>query len=167
MTKRDFFRLVIKLFGLYSMILALFSFLPSNVSNLFIYKDEYWMVALVLLSLLFVVSLFMILLFKTDFIIDKLGLEKGFDDDKIILGNLKNEQIFKFGIIVIGGFLIIDYFPAVVFDIINIFKTKASNYSIIGQEVNYFNFSVGIINIIIGLFFITNYKSISSYLDKK
>ena len=167
MTKRDFFRLVIKLFGLYSIVLSLFSILPSNISNLFIYKDEFWMIALILGSTIFVISLFLILLFKTDFIIEKLDLEKGFDDDVIILGDFKNEQIFKLGIIVIGGFLIIDYFPSVTFDVINIFKTKASNYTILGQEVDYYNFTVGVVNIIIGLLFITNYKNISSYLDKK
>lgn len=99
--------------------------------------------------------------------IEKLALEKGFDDDKIILGDFKNEQIFKLGIIVIGGFLVIDYFPSVIFEVINIFKTKASNYTIYGQEVDYYNFSIGVVNIIIGLLFITNYKTISSYLDKK
>ena len=167
MTKRDFFRLIIKLFGLYSMILTLFTFLPSNISNVLIYKEEIWLVFIILGSILLAIALFLILLFKTDFIIDKLGLDKGFDDDKIILGEFKNEQIFKFAIILIGGFLILDYFPNVLFEMINIFKTKSSSNSIYGYEVDYFNFIVGIINIMIGLIFITNYKHISSFLDKK
>lgn len=167
MTKRDFFRLIIKLFGLYSMILTLFTFLPSNISNVLIYKEEIWFVFIILGSILLAIALFLILLFKTDFIIDKLGLDKGFDDDKIILGEFKNEQIFKFAIILIGGFLILDYFPNVLFEMINIFKTKSSSNSIYGYEVDYFNFIVGIINIMIGLIFITNYKHISSFLDKK
>ena len=167
MTKRDFFRLIIKLFGLYSMILTLFTFLPSNISNVLIYKEEICFVFIILGSILLAIALFLILLFKTDFIIDKLGLDKGFDDDKIILGEFKNEQIFKFAIILIGGFLILDYFPNVLFEMINIFKTKSSSNSIYGYEVDYFNFIVGIINIMIGLIFITNYKHISSFLDKK
>ena len=167
MTKRDFFRLIIKLFGLYSMILTLFIFLPSNISNVLIYKEEIWFVFIILGSILLAIALFLILLFKTDFIIDKLGLDKGFDDDKIILGEFNNEQIFKFAIILIGGFLILDYFPNVLFEMINIFKTKSSSNSIYGYEVDYFNFIVGIINIMIGLIFITNYKHISSFLDKK
>ena len=167
MTKRDFFRLIIKLFGLYSIILTLFTFLPSNISNVLIYKEEICFVFIILGSILLAIALFLILLFKTDFIIDKLGLDKGFDDDKIILGEFKNEQIFKFAIILIGGFLILDYFPNVLFEMINIFKTKSSSNSIYGYEVDYFNFIVGIINIMIGLIFITNYKHISSFLDKK
>ena len=149
------------------MILTLFTFLPSNISNVLIYKEEICFVFIILGSILLAIALFLILLFKTDFIIDKLGLDKGFDDDKIILGEFKNEQIFKFAIILIGGFLILDYFPNVLFEMINIFKTKSSSNSIYGYEVDYFNFIVGIINIMIGLIFITNYKHISSFLDKK
>ncbi len=152
---------------MYSMILTLFTFLPSNISNVLMYKEEIWFVFIILGSILLTMALFLILLFKTNFIIDKLSLDKGFDDDKIILGEFKNEQIFKFAIILIGGFLIVDNFPNVLFEMINIFKTKSSSNSIYGYEVDYFSFIVGIINVIIGLFLVTNYKSISGYLDKK
>jgi hypothetical protein len=167
MTKRDFFRIIIKVFGLYSMLLALFTFLPSNVSNVIIYKDEIWMILTILGSILLIVALFLILLFKSDFIIDKLGLDKGFDDDKLIFGDFKNEQIFKLAILLIAGFMIIDNVPNFLFEVINIFKYKVSNKPIYGYEVNYFNFFSSIVNIIIGLVFINNSKSISSYLDKK
>jgi magnesium-transporting ATPase (P-type) len=159
--------MIIKIFGLYSIILSLFSFLPSNITNIFIYKDEIWMLLVIFGTVLLSIALFLILIFKSDFIIDKLGLDKGFDDDKLIFGDFKNEQIFKLSIILIGGFLIVDYFPRVLFEMINIFKTKSSSNSIYGHEVDYFGFIVGIVNIIIGLFFITNYKSIAAYLDKK
>lgn len=167
MTKRDFFRIIIKLFGLYSMILTLFTFFPRNIAHINFFSEEIWMFFAVLGSMFLTVALFLILLFKTDFIIDKLGLDKGYDENIIILGDFKNEQLFKFAIILIGGFLIVDNFPRVLFEMINIFKTKSSNNSIYGYEVDYFNFIVGIINVIIGLFLITNYKPISGYLDRK
>jgi uncharacterized membrane protein len=167
MTKRDFFRMIIKLFGLYSTVISLFTVLPSSLTNFSIFKDDFGMLLVIIGSVLTIVSLFLILLFKSDFIIDKLGLDKGFDDDKIILGDLKNEQIFKFAIHLIGGFLIVDYFPKVIFELLNVFKKESSSNAIMGFAVNYFNLIVGIINIIIGLLFITNYKAISNYLDKK
>ena len=68
----------------------------------------------------------MILLFKTDFIIDILKLDKGFDEEQINLGNLTNESIFKLALIIIGGFLIIDYTPTLLFDIVNAFKSKST-----------------------------------------
>ncbi|CAM3602270.1 hypothetical protein FLGE108171_05405 [Flavobacterium gelidilacus] len=167
MTKKDFFRIIIKLFGLYSMIISLFTFLPRNISTLSIYKEEIWMMFVILGSTLLMITFFLILLFKTDFIINKLSLDKGYDDDKIIFGNFNNEEIFKFAILLIGGFLLVDNFPRILFEIINIFKTKSSNNSIYGYEVDYFNFIVGIINFMLGLILITNYKQVSNFLDKK
>jgi hypothetical protein len=167
MTKRDFFRMIIKLFGLYSIVLAVFTFIPQNISNILIYKDEIWMMFVILGSILLVIALFYVLLLKTDFIIDKLELDKGFDDDKIVFGDFKNEQIFKLSILMIGLFLIIHYIPNFAFEAINVFKMRVSNNSIYGYEVDYFSFFTSIINIVIGFVFIINYKSISSFLDKK
>jgi hypothetical protein len=167
MTKRDFFRLVIKLFGLYSAILSIFTFIPQNISNIHVFKDEMWVMFVVIGSVFLIAALFFVLLFKADFIIDKLDLDKGFDDDKIVFGDFNNEHIFKLAIIIIGGFLIVDYVPNFAFEVINMFKMRVSNNSIYGYEVNYFNLFTSITNIIIGLFFITNYKRISSFLDKK
>ncbi|MCO6163608.1 hypothetical protein [Flavobacterium sp. NRK F7] len=167
MTKRDFFRLLIKIFGLYSLIITLFTFIPQNISNVFIYRDESWIQLVIVGSVILLLVLFYILLFKADYIIDKLELDKGFDTDTIVLGNFSNEQILKLAIILIGGFLLIDYFPNFLFEIIAIFKMKVSNHGIMGNEVNYFSFSTAIINLVLGLILITNYKRISLFLDKK
>lgn len=167
MTKRDFFRLLIKVFGLYSMILSLFTFLPQNFTNIYLLKEEIWMLFIGVGLVLLVFAFFFILLFKTDSIIDKLELDKGFDDDKIILGDFKDEQLFKLAILLVGSFLIIDYFPNFIFEIINIFKTKVSNYAIMGYEVDYFNLFTSILNLVLGFILITNYKAISLFLDKK
>lgn len=167
MTKRDFFRLLIKIFGLYSLIITLFTFIPQNISNVFIYSDESWIQLIIVGSVILLLVLFYILLFKADYIIDKLELDKGFDTDIIVLGNFSNEQILKLAIIVIGGFLLIDYFPNFLFEIITIFKMKVSNHGIMGNEVNYFSFSTAIINLVLGLILIINYKRISLFLDKK
>ncbi|NHN26886.1 hypothetical protein FIA58_014470 [Flavobacterium jejuense] len=167
MTKRDFFRLIIKIYGLYSLILSLFTFLPQNISNVVFYKDEIWVRLVIITSVFLMLTLFYILLFKTDYIIDKLDLDKGFDDDVIILGDFKNEQLLKLAILLIGGFLIVDYFPNFIFEAVNIFKMKATNYAILGTKIDYFNFSVSIVNVILGLLFITNYKTISNFLNKK
>lgn len=167
MTKRDFFRLIIKIYGLYSLVLSLFTFIPQNITNVVIYREQTGVRLIIITSIFLVLALFYILLFKTDYIINKLELDKGFDDDMIVLGNFNNEQIFKLAIILIGGFLIVDYFPNFVFEVVNIFKMKLSNIPIIGNEVDYFHFSVSIINIVLGLIFISNYKSISTFLDKK
>lgn len=147
------------------MLLAVFTVIPQNISNL-LFQFDIMMLLIILATTMISVGLFLVLLFKSDFIIDKLNLDKGFDDENIILGNLNNESIFKFALIIIGGFLIIDYTPNLLFEIINAFKLKATFSSIEGSSVNYFQISISAINILIGYLLITNYKSISAFLDK-
>jgi hypothetical protein len=166
MTKRDFFRILIKIFGLYSLILSIFTVIPQNISNV-LFQFDIMMLLVILASTMISVGMFLVLLFKSDFIIDKLKLDKGFDDNQIILGNLTNESILKLALIIIGGFLIIDYLPTVLFDLVNAFKTKSTFTSIEGNNVNYFDIVIGLVNILLGYLFITNYKSISQFLDKK
>jgi hypothetical protein len=167
MTKRDFFRILIKIFGLYSAVITLFSVVPQNISSLYFGDESTYVILWVLAVLGIVISLFLFLLFKSDYIIDKLKLDKGFDEEQIILGDLNNENVFKLALIIIGGFLVIDYTPNLLFDMVNAFKLKATYTSIEGTNVDYFQISIGIINVIIGYLFITNYKSIANYLNKK
>lgn len=165
MTKRDFFRVLIKIFGMYSLVLSIFTVIPQNISTI-LFQFDMMMLVIILASTMITLGLFLILLFKTDFIIDILKLDKGFDDEQINLGNLTNESIFKLALIIIGGFLIIDYTPTLLFDIVNAFKSKSTFSSIEGNSVNYFDIVVSVINILIGYLFIANYKSIAQFLNK-
>lgn len=166
MTKRDFFRLIIKIFGLYSLLLTVFTVIPNNISNL-LYQFDIRMIAVVLGITCITVGLFFILLFKTDSIITILKLDKGFDEEKMDIGNLNNQSILKLAILLIGGFLVLDYVPNFLFELVNAFKYKASEASSIeGYSVDYFGLSTGIINIVIGFLMVVNYKSIAQVLDK-
>lgn len=166
MTKKDFFRILIKVFGLYSLILSLFSFFPQNITNVYFSKDDFWMLFIIFTSFLLLITLFISLLFKTDFIIDKLKLTNSFDDDQIIIGNLDTLSIFKFAIILIGGLMIIDTFPKFLMDIINEFKLNVSNFPIKNYESNYFWFGVRFINLLFGYLLLTNCKSVAKFLNK-
>ncbi len=167
MTKRDFFRLIIKIFGLYSAVITIFSLIPQNISSLYFGDESYAIILWVVVVLALVFSLFLFLIFKTDFIIDALKLDKGFDDEVINFGNFNNENILKLSFIIIGGFLLIDYIPNFLFDLTNAFKSNATFTTIEGNSVDYFGLSVGAINIIIGYLLMSNYKSIARFLDRK
>ncbi len=166
MTKRDFFRIIIKIFGLYSLLLTLFTVVPNNISTLMFQFDGN-MIMMVLAIMFVTAGLFFVLLFRTDSIINFLKLDQGFDDEKIEIGNLNNQSILKLAIIIIGGFLVLDYIPNFLFDIVNAFKYKSDNYtSIEGHSVNYFALTTGAINIVIGFLLVMNYKSVAQFLDK-
>jgi hypothetical protein len=165
MTKRDFFKVLIKIFGLYSLVLTVFSIIPQNISNI-LFSFDFAMLLMVVASVLISIGLFVILLFKTDSIINLLKLDKGFDDELIHFGNLNNENILKLALLIIGGFLIIDHTPRFLLDAVNVFKYKINFSTIEGSKVNYYSLSFEALNILIGYLLITNYKSISKFIDK-
>src|SRR5690554_4101016 len=107
MTKRDFFKIIIKLLGLYAAILTLVTVLPNFISMVLLQTGftEIFIVSAVLI-ILFLFLRF--LLFKSNTIIDRLDLDKGFDDDRIELGNFKEGNILMLAIVILGGVLIIN-----------------------------------------------------------
>lgn len=166
MTKRDFFKLMIKLFGLYSGLMTLFTVIPNNIANL-LFQFNFSSLLFITILILVVVSFFLLLIFKTDFIIDKLKLDKGFDDEKIQFENLTNDSIVKFAVFLIGGFLIINHFPNFLNYSFQIFKIELQNTELGYGNVNYFNWIISAINILIGYLLITNYKAVAAFFDKK
>jgi len=165
MTKREFFILLIKVFGLYSAVATLFSGLPSNVLfgiNAEIEIVTYvWLVAVTFL----VAGLFWILIFKADKLVDLLKLEKGFSDERIELGNIKSQDIIKIGVFIIGGLLIIKSVPLLLNQLFGSFKGE-----IIGQEFSArdkFNLGVSVLNLLLGYLLFTNYDTIARRLNKK
>ncbi len=153
MTKKDFFILIIKLFGLYSIITALFVTLPSNFSFVFM---EIGLISIIYLVMILgiLIALFIFLIFKSHHVVRILKLEKGFDNDKIELGNLSTTEIVKIAIFIIGGFLIIDNIP------IFINQTFSAFYSDINSQNMTSNFNwnwiVNGLNILLGYLMITN-----------
>jgi hypothetical protein len=86
MTKRDFFRIMIKIFGLYMVISTIFLAIPGNISWIFMNIDLtgiIWITAVVIIIIL----LFLFLIYRPDKIIGWLRLDKGFDDNDIKIQN--------------------------------------------------------------------------------
>ncbi|WP_396167778.1 hypothetical protein [Flavobacterium sp.] len=165
MTKRDLFRVLIKIFGFYSGIITLFSIVPGYVSTLpndFIPMLFLFVFGMIFLSLLLVY----VLIFKTDFIIDKLKLDQGFDEDRIQFENLNNENLLKFAVLIIGGFLVLDYLPSFLNHTFQAFKTKIHSTENNIYTINYFNWISSGINLVLGYLLLTNFKRIASYFNK-
>ena len=161
MTKRDFFILIIKVFGLFSVVTSLFSVLPSNISFAMMDIDALSILWIVV-AIVVVVGLFVALIFKADKVVRLLKLDKGFDDEKIEIGNLKPTDIIKIGTFIIGGLLILDNIPAFLSHSLFAFKGD-----VIGLEYNSqdkFNWAVSGLNLIIGFLLLTNYDFIAKKL---
>ena len=112
MTKTDLFRILIKVFGLYSIVITVFSVIPT-IFGYPIYIEEalVWVLGSVFISATLFIALFVLLIFKADILIDWLGLSKGFDSDSFSAPYLNDKTIFKLAILIIGGITVLDSFP--------------------------------------------------------
>lgn len=158
MTKRDFFILIIKVFGLFSVVTSLFSGLPSNISFA-ITEIDALSILWIVMAIVIVVGLFVALIFKADKVVQLLKLDKGFDDEKIEIGNLKPTDIIRIGTFIIGGLLILDNIPAFLSHSLFAFKRNVVGLEYNSQEK--FHWAVSGLNLIIGFLLLTNYDFVA------
>jgi hypothetical protein len=171
MTNKDFFRLIIKIFGLYSVITIIFSVFPNNVSFVISQIDLTGIVWLIG-SLIVVILLFMFLIYKPDKIISWLRLDKGFDENRIDIQNFNSTNILKLAVIVIGGIIFIENIPAFLSNTLFAFKSWVGN-DFNGNVIkytslkDYIHWATSFLNILLGYFMLTNYNYISKILKEK
>ncbi|SDY08663.1 hypothetical protein SAMN05444411_1219 [Lutibacter oricola] len=169
---KDFFKLIIKLIGLYLTVQTVFSYIPTNLSYVissFEYGDFFKMTLITLIYSVIVVLIFLFVLFRADRIVDFLRLDKGFDNEKIEFGDFNNQNIMKLALILIGGIMIVSNLSEFLNFLFHAFKTSAEvsmfgNDGLTGEY--YFNWVVSGLNILIGYLLMTNFKSISKWLIK-
>lgn len=176
MTKRDFFILIIKIFGLYSIITSLFSVLPNNISFV-IQNIEIIGIIWLLATALIIIGLFYLLLTKADKISKLLKLENGFDEDRIDFNGLKSLDIIKFVVLIIGGLLFVENIPTFLSHTLFAFKSSIpqgfdqayENQGLLkyNRLEDYVYWISSAFNLIIGYLLIANFKKISNYLNKK
>lgn len=167
MTKRDFFRLVIKLIALNS-IIASFLAISSQFLNLHLaYNELLNILEIGFLSIIFLTLFIYLIITFTDKIIDFFKFDKGFDDDKIEINLFSNVLIIKLIIIFIGGTLIAQNFAQLFVDIVNIFKFQAYGNLILDKKPEMYWLHVRIVAIIFGIILLFNTHKIAKFLDKK
>ena len=165
MTKKDFFRVLIKIFALYGLLISAVSFinqlalLGQSINNIF------FLVAVIGSFSVALIFLYLVINF-TDNIISFLKLDSGFDDDKIVFGNLNNQSIYKIAIVLLAGFLMVDTFPRIILDLVNSFKILVSNNQLFNHDADYYWGIIRVFNLVIGYLLITNASKIAKFLDK-
>ena len=167
MTKKDFFRIIIKLFGLYWLVSTLFTTFPGYVSMIMMNVDAMQLIG-VSISAIVVILIFIFLVYKPDLIISWLKLDKGFDEDRIEFQNFGIESILKLGLIIIGGMLIIFNIPNFLSQAFFVFKLHVMNSSdviTLGQQ-SYYRWAINFLNLLLGYLMLTNYPALSKFLVK-
>jgi len=108
---------------------------------------------------LFILWLFV---FKTSWLIGKLSLEKGFEDEKIEL-NVQTSDILSIAIIVIGGIMLIDSLPKLCMQIFTFFQEK----SMFRESPKTALIILYFVKAILGYFLMTNSKPIVAFINKR
>lgn len=171
MEKRDFFIVLIKIFGLYSIIQVLFSVLPNNI--IFVITNiDFVGVVWIIATFLVVIGLWIILITKADKICAFLKLEKGFDEQRIDFGSLKSLDIIKIVVLIIGGFLLIENIPPLLSHTLFAFKSSVPRN--LGKSLlkynrleDYVRWVTRGVNVLVGYLLIVNFKGISNFINKK
>ncbi len=170
MTKRDFFRIIIRLFALYLLLLTIFNFIPTNVSYLS-YELAIWPVLIILGSAVLIILLFVFLLRKSDNVIDVLKLDKGFDDERIEFGNLGSLEIVKIALIFIGGFMFLDHLPEFLHYCYLGFKKEISATGLgpfeaqgLAEFWDYFRWFVSGVNLLVSYLILSNLGRLARFL---
>jgi hypothetical protein len=164
MTKRDFFILIFKLFGLQAIGLSFFSVLPSVLSVTFRQLDAIIIIWTLIIIVIMVVICWS-LLFEADKIVDLLRLTKGFTDDRIELGDIKAKHVIKTGTFIIGGLMIVSNIPELLGQVFMIFMgdQERLNFDLKDQ----YSLIVLGLHIVTGYLLITNLDFISRLLEEK
>jgi hypothetical protein len=169
MTKKDFFRILIKVFGLYSIIQSLFVVLPETLPIINGYfgsrvGEGIIGILFVLAMLAFIVFLFVVLIRKTDTVIRWLRLDKGFDDDKIYFEGLTPENILKLSAIVVGGLLIIDHVPSFLSETYQAFANHLPGSEQGQHAVQTISWATSFMDVIIGFLLVRKYEQVGKLL---
>ncbi len=123
MTNRDFFRLMIKLFGIYQFFIIVFSVLPSQFNVIFSDFFSKWMtVPSFALLLILTLGIFYFMIKFPDKIIDFFKLDRGFDNDIISINSFSSAAVLQVGLILIGLILIVNNFSSFFSTLIYYFK---------------------------------------------
>jgi len=167
MTKKDFFRIIIKLFGLYWLVSTLFTTIPNWVSMFMMHVDAIQIIG-VSISAVIVILVFIFLVYNPDLILAWLKLDKGFDDDRVDFQNFNTENILKLGVIIIGGILVVNNIPNFLTQAFFAFKLQVMNNNdvvTLGQQ-SYYRWAINFLNLLTGYLLLTNYPALSKFLLK-
>ncbi|GLU45400.1 hypothetical protein [Allomuricauda sp. NBRC 101325] len=171
MTKTDLFRAIIKTFGIYCFIEALFRLIP-NIS----FSGGFYSFSLIVSTVYLLITGFIafLLLFGTDRIIKLFRLEKGFDSNNIDASHLNEEGLLKLGLILIGLLMIVDNIAQFLNYCYLLFKKQISANGLdeidgmmLDQQLDYNWWVISGLNVLIGFILLTNYKRISSFFTAK
>jgi len=169
MTPGSLFNIILKIFGLF-FLREIVNTIPQLVSSLLYFTKSngagegifVFIVTLVILAFYGIVAYQ--LLFKTNLILDKLKLDKGFNQEEFNF-NLSTSMILTIAIIVTGAVILTNEIPNLCKQVFSYFQEKRSTNGMTKPDFSYSIISA--VKIIIGLLLIGERKRIAEFINRR
>ena len=175
MTPKSLFNIILKIFGLFFLreIIYIIPELISSISFLTSSNDldrekfnglDILPFISILISLAFYILIIYQLLFNTNKIIDKLKLDKGFNQDEFSF-NISTSLMLTISLIVIGGVILINEIPDFISSAFSYFQEK--NLTNDNVKTDYSYIIISGMKILFGLLIIGERKRIAGFIVKR
>lgn len=168
MTIRTFWTIFIKILGIW-LILESLTVIPQGLSAVLAifsapYSNEPDLIILAIVVLTFAIYLLVmrLLLLRTEWLINKLHLDRGFQEERIEL-NLSLSMGITIASFIIGGLILIDSIPDLCRELFNFYQQK----SLFRESPSAGWIFFYIVKSVIGYFLITNCKIVAAFIVKK
>lgn len=174
MNIRDLFRLLIKLFGVYTLVTVIYALCSLIYVHLIAGTDLNLFLLLLTISVVLLIAIiYGLLLIKTDKVIDMLRLTKGFEDNKIEIQNFDTSNLLKIACVVAGLIILANNFPDFAYQCFFLIKSKISTnittndlYESLNIGFDYFGISISGISCLLGYVLLTNYARFARWVEK-
>ena len=142
----------------------------SSVLPLVIVDPNDWSIVSILGILLLSIAICYGIISNADNIINILKLDKGFDSETIVIGNLNTQQLLQVGIILLAGSLIIYNFFELLSVLIILFKSNVDtvSYNVLLQTpIKSEDWIIPALSVIMGYLLLSHHVKLAKWLDKK
>lgn len=169
MTLRTLFNIILKILAIFY-IKDILEIVPQLLSvGVYLTKadtvnESIWTLVftLIMLVVYFLVSYFLI--FKTNVVIDKLKLDRGFDEKDISI-NIHRSTILSIAIIVIGGYMVADEIPNLCRRLFSYFQERRMTYGQTNPSIS--NSVLSGVKIIIGILLMLEQRKIVNLIERQ
>ena len=169
MTPRSLFNIILKIFGLF-FLREIVNTIPQFISSLLYFtkadtmEEGLWTFIFTAIILAFYTFLVFKLLFKTNYFLDKLRLDQGFDQEEFSF-NISTSLVLTIALIVTGGLLLTNEIPNLCRHLFAYFQEKRITHGMTKPD---FSFSImAVVKIILGLLIIGERKRIVEFVESR
>ena len=168
MTQQTLWKIIIKVFGIFLLIDTV-SVLPTTVTSMsYLITDDLqgfsFLLAFFIIILICYLLILRIFILKPEWLIEKLKLDKGFDQETIDV-NISKTNVIIIASIILGGLLFIDGLPILIKQIFVFFQEQQLSGRF-GDKPSTQWLILNAVKVLIGYLILANYNAFAKYIEK-